>query len=323
MNLIRKKSKKYLFYEALERRLPSNHYYLDAIQQNLRKERGGYAGELRVDRELQETKYYEEYKVLRNLYVGSNQSYCQIDTLVIHHHFILIIEVKNIPGLLTYDEVTHQLTRQRDSGPVEGMGDPKSQIKRSERFVRNFLLTKYNCSIPVHGMIVLSNPTSILAKPFKDCPVVHVSGLYETMESLHQLYAEHQEHPYFDTRKIQRLFQQHEPTTPPYRPTHIPMTIFKDIQTGVICSNCGKNKLDYISKSWRCSHCKFKSNNAHQEALNEFSILFSPEITTVEWMNFSGLKSLATTRRVLNESNLEKSGGNKNRKWIIHRISKS
>lgn len=322
MNLIRRKSEKYLFYEALERRLPNSHYYLDAIQQNLRKESGGYAGELRVDRELQETRHFEEYKVLRNLFVGSNQSYCQIDTLVIHPHFIVIIEVKNIPGFLTYVEETHQLTRQRENGPVEGMGDPKSQVKRSERFVRDFL-TNYKLSIPVHGMIVLSNPSSILAQPIKECLALHVSGLYETMENLHRLYADHQKSPRFDTRKIHRLFQQHEPIMPPYRPTHIPTTIYKGIQTGVICSNCGKNKLDYKSKTWRCSHCKFKSENTHLQTLQEFSILFSQEITTVEWMNFSGLKSMATTRRVLNESNLGKTGGNKNRKWIIPRVSKS
>lgn len=316
MNNFRKKSDKYLFYEALAKRLPHSHSYWDTVQNNLRKESGGYAGELRVDRELSEAQYFEEYGVLRNVLVGNTDSYCQIDTLIIYRQFILIIEVKNIPGVLTYDEYTQQLTRRRDNGPIEGMGNPEAQLKRSERFVRNFL-SKNQLEIPVHGMIVFSNPASILEKPFPSCLAIHVSGLYEALEDLHQLYAEHQKLPQFDIRKIHRIFEKNEPIIPPNRPTHIPPNIFLDIITGILCANCVRNKLHYKSKYWRCSNCKFKSKNAHIDALRDYAILINEELTTSEWMKFAGLNSLTTTRRVLKESGLEISGGNKNRKWII------
>jgi len=318
----RKKSDKYLFYEALAKRLHSHHFYWETVQQNLRKESGGYAGELRVDRELSETQYFKDYRIMRNIFVGNKDSYSQIDTLVIYQTFILVIEVKNIPGILTYDENTHQLTRRRDNGPVEGMGDPESQLKRCERFVKKFLDQK-RILIPIHGMIVFANPASILERPFPRSHAIHVSGLYQAMDNLHQLHAEHQKLPQFDTRKIHRLFEKYEPILPPYRPTHIPINMLTDVISGVLCPNCVRTKLLYKSKLWRCTVCKFKSEDAHLETLQEYLILFNEELGTSEWMKFVGLNSLATTRRMLNASNLEIKGGNRNRNWIIRKISKS
>lgn len=316
----RKKSDKYLFYEALSKRLHSHHFYWETVQQNLRKESGGYAGELRVDRELSETEFFKDYRIMRNVFVGSKDSYCQIDTLVIYHTFILIIEVKNIPGVLTYDEITHQLTRRKDNGPVEGMGDPESQLKRSERLVKKFLDNK-QITIPIHGMIVFANPASILERPFPQSHAIHVSGLYQAMDNLH---AEHQKLPQFDTRKIHRLFEKHEPILPPYKPTHIPINMVTDVISGVLCPHCIRTKLQYKSKLWRCTVCHFKSGDAHLESLQDYLILFNEELGTSEWMKFVGLNSLATTKRMLSESNLEKIGGNKNRKWLIRRkVSKS
>ncbi|MCZ8537627.1 NERD domain-containing protein [Paenisporosarcina quisquiliarum] len=319
MNPTRKKSDKFIFYEALAKRLPHNHYFTPTVQSILRKESGGYAGEIRVDRELSEGQYYQSYCVLRNILVGSKEFYCQIDTLVIYKNFILIIEVKNIPGLLTYDEKTHQLTRRRDDGPIEGMGNPEDQLKRSERMVRQFL-DFHKISLPVHGIIVFSNPSSILEKPFPNCLAIHVSGLYQTLEKLHRTYREHPTSPHFDVNELHKLFLQNEPKLPPNKPSHIPTSIFSDLIVGVLCPNCDKSKLKYIHKLWRCSICKYKSETTHLTTLQEYRILFSEEITTTEWMNFTNLKSLATTKRMLSECNLERIGGNRNRKWRIHSV---
>ena len=87
-----------MFYEALAKRLHSHHFYWETVQQNLRKESGGYAGELRVDRELSETQYFKDYRILRNIFVGNKDSYSQIDTLVIYQTFILVIVSEKYSG---------------------------------------------------------------------------------------------------------------------------------------------------------------------------------------------------------------------------------
>lgn len=315
MNKTRVKSEKYLFYEALDRRLSKAHPVSQVIQNILRKEGGGYAGELRVDRELCEAHHFNSYIVMKNLLVGSEVTYCQIDSLIIYSKFILIIEVKNIPGLLTYDEVTHQFTRRKDNGPVEGMGNPVDQINRSQRLVKIFL-KRFHHEIPVHGIIVFSNPSSILEKPFSDSKAIHVSGLYQALDELHRLYS-NQTTPHFDSHHIHKLFESHEPSPTHTQLTPIPKYVFTELKTGVLCPNCITAQLVYKSKIWRCSICKFKSNNSHLETLQEYRLLFSSEITTKEWMRFSGLSSMETSRRMLNESYLEKTGINKNRKWFI------
>lgn len=317
LNNRRRKSDKYLFYEAIDRRLSKLHPFSPTVQKMLRTEGGGYAGELRVDRELSEGRYFSSYLLLRSLLVGSESSYCQIDLLVIHSNFILLIEVKNIPGTLKYDEESHQLTRCRNNEPLESMGDPENQLRRSERFVKN-LLARYHMRVPVHGMIVFSNPATILEKPFPNCLAIHVSGLYQALENLHQLHA-NKSTPHFDSRKIQQLFVLHEPRLPPNRPSHIPHAVYADLAIGVLCPICITNKLIYKSKYWRCSTCKYKSEFAQLNTLQEYRILFSEELTTSEWMKFTGMNSIVTARRMLNESNLGKVGGNKNRKWRINK----
>lgn len=314
---VRKKSDKYLFYEALERRLPKCHAFWLDVQKILRKEGGGYAGELRVDRELSETRFFDDYISLKSILVGKEASYCQIDSLIICQKFILIIEVKNIPGILRYDKETHQLTRQKENGPIEGMGNPEGQLQRSKRFVKR-MLDQHHMTIPVHGMIVFSNPASILEKPFPNSLAIHVSGLYQALENLHQLYAD-QSIPHFDTRNVHQLFIQNEPALPPIKPSYIPTKVFSDLKRGVLCPNCVLTKLDYINAFWRCSICSHKDEKSHLTTLQEYRILYSEVITTNEWMNFTGMKSVATTKRMLSKSNLEKVGGNKNRKWLIRK----
>lgn len=275
-------------------------------------------GELRVDRELSEGQFFKSYLILKNLLVGNASSYCQIDTLVIHSEFVLLVEVKNIPGILTYDEETHQLTRRRDNGPIEGMGNPEDQLKRSERMVKNFL-AQHQIQIPVHGMIVFSNPASILEKPFPNCLAIHVSGLYQALEEIHQLNVDHTS-PKFDHRKVHQLFILEAPLLTPNKPTHIPSKVFSDLITGVLCPNCIGIKMQYKYRLWRCNQCQFKSASEHIKALQEYRLLFSKQLTTKQWMEFCGLSSLSTSKRMLRDSSLEKVGGNKNRKWLISKV---
>ena len=321
MNQIRSKSDKHLFYEALDRRLSKNNSFWSTVQSTLRREGGGYAGELRVDRELGEARFYDSYVLLKHIIVGNESSYCQIDTLVIHARFILILEVKNIPGVLTYDEETHQLTRRRDNGPIEGMGNPVDQVKRSERMVRDFL-EKHHVTLPVYGMIVFSNPASILERPFPDCFAIHVSGLYPALEKLHQRHV-NQPTPKHDTRKIHQLFVHNEPVITFQPPTNLPTNLSAEIRTGVLCPDCN-NAMTYRSKIWRCSQCGYKNENEHLRTLQEYRVLFSEALSTKQWVEFAGLNSVTTAKRILRESNLEKIGGNKNRKWFISKsVSRS
>ena len=91
---VRKKSDKYLFYEALERRLPKSHAFWPDVQKILRKEGGGHAGELRVDRELNETRFFDDYISLKSILVGNEASYCQIDSLIIYRILSSLLKLK-------------------------------------------------------------------------------------------------------------------------------------------------------------------------------------------------------------------------------------
>ena len=70
--------------------------------------------------------FFEDYILLKSILVGNEASYCQIDSLIIYQKFISdLLKLKIYLVYLVYDEESHQLTRQRDNGSIDGMGNPE------------------------------------------------------------------------------------------------------------------------------------------------------------------------------------------------------
>jgi hypothetical protein len=82
---------------ALLRRILPNQPLRQDIESELMKIEAGYKRELSLDYHLSFLPD-KEYIILHNIRLSYKTFYFQIDTLILHTNFILILEVKNIAG---------------------------------------------------------------------------------------------------------------------------------------------------------------------------------------------------------------------------------
>lgn len=106
----KKRTKSYtiLAYEALFRRLKKNDSNLSRIQKDYLKHITGYRGEEMVDYKLR-TQTNSDFRIFHDLRFRVNHHFFQIDTLILTSSFLLILEIKNIKGILEYDSDLQQL----------------------------------------------------------------------------------------------------------------------------------------------------------------------------------------------------------------------
>ena len=86
---------------AHKRRLPQNHPKYQKIVNDWALYNSGYRGELALDYYLHRFNRSENF-LLHSLRLQHKQNF-QIDTVILHPNFILLIEVKNLSGKVNFD----------------------------------------------------------------------------------------------------------------------------------------------------------------------------------------------------------------------------
>ncbi len=115
--------RKLYFNEAALRRAPLNHPKIPYIEEDIRRQEAGYAGEKRVDTIL-ENLPKQKYHILQGLRLTNEIEYhFQIDIVMLSPTHLLTIEVKNLAGELTFDKKAGQLIQKIDNKQI-GYEDP-------------------------------------------------------------------------------------------------------------------------------------------------------------------------------------------------------
>ncbi|WP_157967411.1 nuclease-related domain-containing protein [Paraliobacillus zengyii] len=282
------------------------------LTENLRREQSGYNGEQLLD-------YYYRQLVKQPLFlhglrikdkVGSD--FFQIDTLMLFSNFILIVEVKNYTGSLTYEVETGLLTRKRDNGALDRFDDPRAQVEMQRSRLQRYLDRP---DIPVYTVVVFANPNCIL----------QVNGtqpnflLRERLpQHITQLLASHSSVPTNQPETLQlanHLRDSHQPSN---------VTVFekyrihrKSIRNGVWCTSCKRAFMIRENRSWHCPSSFHKDSDASSRTFQEFKILFGNEITNQQAREFLNLESRKTATRLLQKANFKVIGKNKGVKYIL------
>ena len=163
--------------EALVQRLPISNSKYTLYCEHLRRLQAGFAGEQFVDAKWLELDlpfphyFLHDFQTMNDF--GSTH---QMDTVFLCPHFLLILEIKNITGKLSYDASFAQLTRTTTDDTVEGMTDPFLQLERHVVWMKK-LLQKERIDLPVLHAVVLATKNGILTKGFDGLPIFHVAGL--------------------------------------------------------------------------------------------------------------------------------------------------
>lgn len=306
---IRKKPLKLLWLEALMRRLLKDdveyHYY----QEQYRRLDAGFAGEQKVDCVWHELIYPNTFFVLHNLcLMNTAQRLHQIDTLFICPHFMLVVEIKNIHGRLEFDQHTHQCTRTRVDGTVEGFPNALTQTERHMEFLKN-LITSY--SLPVEGAVVIANPSTIIVNSTSTLPIFHASGLHKYLQSLFK------KHPkkLIDNQLTQLVHLLLSKQIIPQIHTSIAPSRFRH---GVLCPKCTyQNNMYFHRGIWKCSFCHYRSIEIFAEALLDYRLLISHSITNKQLRAFFRINSNDAATRLLRKFKFPYTGTYKNRVYHL------
>ncbi|MDN7241865.1 nuclease-related domain-containing protein [Planococcus sp. N028] len=302
MNIVERKRPAILIYlEALLARTPSHRPEYPFLTEKVRRRTAGFAGESWFDKNWLHYETSEPFRVIPDFQISSHQ----MDALCIFPTFIAIIEIKNISGFIEMDHETRQLIRTKD-GETIGMANPDDQLYRHEKKIQQ--LTNYK--IPVIGIVVFTNSTSVLKVSNIKRKVIHLSGLPYTLDSLIEQY---RTSPKFDVHQLCSLFLTCQSPIKPYNPEPIPYPLL----TGVFCPDCTFSTMSYSRDFWRCPACRLKQRDAHLLALQDYRLLVGETISNREFRQFTELRSRTNATLLLKRSGFQTIDTHKSLHYII------
>lgn len=280
---------------SLVRKLPMSHAHFPYWQNQLSLTVAGHYGERMVQKFLQEVSV--SHALLQNFYtVGSIHASHEMDCIFICPHFVLVLEVKNITGMIDIDMDTGQLIRTKTDGTIERFVNPVLQVNRHVRFLNTVLP-----NVPVVKGIVFSNKQAYLRNIPKHEPIFHLERLVPFIEEL----VEHFKDQKLDAAKIyQQLNQLRIPNLLDLRISS------KDFIRGVFCTTCiGRVMMHFQHGTFICPRCKLQNKDAHFVALAEYRLLCGETITNQAFREWCGIKDRYASNRLLKV--LPKIGHNK------------
>ncbi|MEK5231726.1 nuclease-related domain-containing protein [Lysinibacillus sp. FSL K6-0232] len=300
--------------EAIIRRLPSTHpeypYYYEHLQRIL----AGFAGEQRMDAEWLEIELPYPYYFLHGLQmINRSGSTHQIDTIFLYAHFVLILEIKNITGILSYHAPFSQFTRTTAEGVLESMADPFQQVARHVAWIKS-LLQQERLDLPVLSAVVIATKNGILTEGFREQPVFHVTGLRTHLQKWLQQYPQSEKDTKMLFRFAMLLLSMHQKIT---KELKVPL---QDIIKGVLCSRCANGqRLRYHYKKWLCPRCGVEEHNALHRALEDYRLLVGTMLTNKSFYEFFAIDSPNIAYKLLQQLPLKAEGTKRHRKyWITH-----
>ncbi|WP_180968136.1 nuclease-related domain-containing protein [Cytobacillus massiliigabonensis] len=286
--------------EALDRRVPIHHTKKQIVTRELAKVEAGFRGEQALNYHLTFLPK-KNYFILHDLRLRDKEKgFFQIDTVILTPKFHLVLEVKNIAGTLFFDQEFHQLIR---TLPNEShtFPDPLLQIRRQKQQFQSWLAQNKFSDVPVISYVIISSPSSTIQTIPRHSHllrnVIHSATLPLKVEELEKRY----EHILYTTQEMNALSRKLIKMHIPYNPDILSLfqVCREDIIKGVYCENCLSYLIERVWGSWRCLNCKLISNKAHISALEDYFLLFGPNITNAELRSFLKIESESIAREIL------------------------
>ncbi|WP_099159574.1 NERD domain-containing protein [Virgibacillus ndiopensis] len=263
----------------------------------------GYIGEQKVDYHLELLP--GNFTILHDVCLAANNKSFQIDSIVISPHAIFIIEVKNYDGTVTFDTTFKQFTRNNGDKDT-GYRYPITQAESSKLKLTNWLHEQNYHDIPVHYLIAVSDPSTIIKVNGDKQAIAEVvmHGEYIPMKvmEIDEKFARSGQ-PRLESRRIGEamLWECQEfdfEIVGRYGITN------KDILTGVHCPECGRLGMERRRKTWHCTKCGKATKYAHIRAIKDYLLLINSSISNKECRRFLRLPSRSIVTRILQKSEL-------------------
>lgn len=230
--------------------------------QNIEK---GYEGEIQFD--LLAQNLAEERYIINDILLEVNNSYIQIDSLIISQGVIHLLDIKNFVGdfFIEADKLYSLKTRREYKNPV-------NQLIRSATLFRQ-LLQNLKQNYLVEASVLYINPEFTLYQAPLDQPITLPTRLNSFMRELSNTPSKLNDG---HNKLAQKLLSLHQ-TKNPY--TKLPEYHYDQLQKGFYCMHCMSFLVSINNKDIVCQNCGKHELIEHALLRNieEFKLLF-PEI---------------------------------------------
>lgn len=294
----------------LVKRLNDSHPQKNIILAKAKAAKAGLQGERRISEVFAKYTFPFEYLFIENIGLDSNGKF-QMDAIFLTPYFLVILESKNISGSLFFKQNPALLERETSNGKVDVFESPEIQLSRNIYMLQEWLEVQV-LTIPIYGVIVLSNPKVRVIDP----PKKHNAILPQTIP----VYLRNlpRERVYFDSNEMQKFSEKIKVSQQIYIP--FPMCARwginpEDLRSGVQCENCDFHGMLKRKNGWTCPCCGHLDNVGHEKAIRDWFMLISDTITNKQCRTFLHLESSDIAHRLLQSMNLIQTGTSRNRKY--------
>nr|WP_249315701.1 nuclease-related domain-containing protein [Bacillus sp. FJAT-49711] len=297
--------------------MSKDHLLFPTISSKKLSVEAGIAGEDKVADVLLRNSFSIDHRIFHDLSLTTSTLF-QMDTLFLSPLFALILEIKNISGILEFKENPPQLIRIRPDGTVDGFECPAAQVERNVILFKEFL-NQVGIDIPVIGVVVLAYPKQIVKVGPRRTKVLFPSLVPQYINSLYHLPQK------IDVTTLDLLTSQLLESHQPYIPNPISEAYgipISDFKSGVICQICGKIGMEKVFRSWCCPNCKNFDRFAHGQAIKEWFLLFRRKMSNKDCRDFLHINDIKSANRILQTMNLESHGKNRNRTYSMDFLAK-
>lgn len=298
-------------YEALLNRLKENCSKRGEIEEDYKRWRAGYKGELQTDYRLSFLPD-KDYWILRDLRLKDGIWHFQVDTLIITPHYILLIEIKNYSGTIYFEKDSEQMIQSKQD-KEKAYDNPVLQVEKQKWHLIRWLAAHNFKVPPIFIMVAISNSSTIIKSNDSKFYQYVVKGdvlvdRIKKMESANLI-------DFFSEKEMKKLsktlVKMHTPLYPELLKTY--SLAETDLHKGVQCPSCSVFGMRRMKRKWVCPNCTFHSRTAHLPSVVDFFLLIKPTLTNSELSEFLLTQNPRAIGNMLSSMNLSSSGSNKAR----------
>lgn len=292
--------------EALARRGILADDQKKVLDELLWKAERGYEGEQRADDYWDDLHIAEPHALLHGFEAISSRGYThQIDTIFVTSRFVLVVELKNIAGVLSYEERSHQFIREWN-GECTSLTNPFAQAERHEKFIKQ-LLDRIHLELPVLSAVIFTSSSSILENMSERFHIFKLAGLRFKLQEWMNTYPVQVPESMVSLVRNE-LLTHHQP-----RKWKHPFGKVL-IRRGALC-HCGE-VMQYGRGKFFC-RCGHTSREAFYKGLHDYRLLVSEWITNKELRDFFFITSTDVANKLLVRANFYYEGDTKSRRYLI------
>ncbi len=184
------------------------------------------------------------YLILNDLNLKSNNTTFQIDSLLIMSDTIFLFEVKNYEGDFYYEE-----NKFYTKSNIE-IVNPLNQLNRAETLLRQ-LLQVHGFSIPITSSVVFINPEFTLYQAPKDIPFIFPTQINRLLKQLNAKFSKITEKHQLIADKLLSLH------VPESEYSKIPTYNYDQLKKGITCYVCDSFSVTVEGRSCVCMNCGY------------------------------------------------------------------